>query len=65
MDPRNILYIEIAHRYKNVGWERGRAVSFMGTHKLDFRYSVVLVLDEAMGQYSSPSLIYPLYNGGK
>jgi hypothetical protein len=51
MDPRNI---EIAHRYKNVGWERGRAVSFMGTHKLDFRY-VVLVLDEATGQYSGPS----------
>ncbi len=62
MDPRNI---EIAHRYKNVGWERGRAVSFMGTHKLDFRYSVVLVLNVATGQFSDPSVIYPLYSGGK
>jgi hypothetical protein len=26
------------HECRN--WERGRAVSFLGIHKLDFRYSV-------------------------
>ncbi len=36
-NPGNIQICEC------MNWERGRAVSFLGIHKLDFRYSAALV----------------------